>query len=235
MERFDSLPRNAVEGWPQQLVKHPPLERVPFHYHAVEEWLQVMHGALTFVAPGGAEIPVTTGQALRLPPGEVHRVDIGPDGTSYEMWTARDERDDMFAHPVSEDLLALIARNLTLPEVENRWDRRNRDQPTPRDREDETFLLETLSPALVFRTGKGGYLDRGHYLRRPPPNPLFVRSSSGSVQVLHEGADSLLLSTVVHTSRDDGSTAAFTNVRLFVREDGRWMCRVWLNSPDHCE
>jgi quercetin dioxygenase-like cupin family protein len=232
MERFESMPRNAVEGWPLQNVTHPPLEQVAFHYHTVEEWLEVKRGALSFVAPGGLEIRVAAGQSLRIPPGEVHRVDIGPEGTTYDMWTPRVERTHPFAHPVSDELLALIRDNLMLPEVENRWDRRNRDQPTSQDHEDEVFFRELLSAALIFRTAAGGYLDLGRYLRRPPPNPASARASSGSVQVLSEAADTILLSTAVQTTGPDGRVRSFANLRLFAIEEDRWKCRAWINSPE---
>lgn len=228
MERFDAMPRKAVEGWPRQDVAHPAGEHVPFHYHDMEELLEVTLGALRFVTPGGREFPVTKGQALRIPPGEVHRVDIGPEGASYHMWTPREERDGAFPHRVSDELLALLTDNLAVPDVENRWERRNRAQLSQEDRDDEAFLMKLLSGMLIFRTAGGSYLDSGQYLRRPQPDPVFVKSTSGSIQVLHETSDTVLLSTVVETSRP----ASYTNVRLFVKEEGTWKCRVWLNSPE---
>lgn len=141
MKRFDSMPREAVEGWPWQDVAHPAGEHVPFHYHDIEELLEVMLGALRFVTPGGREFPVTRGQALRIPPGEVHRVDIGPEGASYHMWKPHEERDGAFPHRVSDELLTLLRDNLALPDVENRWERRNRAQLSQKDRDDELHRL----------------------------------------------------------------------------------------------
>jgi hypothetical protein len=232
MERFDSMPREAAEGWLWQDVAHPAGEQMPFHYHDIEELLEVTLGALRFVTPGGREFSVTRGQALRIPPGEVHRVDIGPEAASYHMWTPREERDGAFPHRVSEELLTLLKDNLALPDVENRWERRNRARPSQEDGDDEAFLLNMLLGMLIFRTAKGLYLDRGQYLRRPQPEPAIVRSTSGSIQVIHETSDTALLSTVVETSRSNGARASSSNVRLFVKEEGAWKCRVWLNSPE---
>jgi hypothetical protein len=76
--------------------------------------------------------------------------------------------DQTFAHQVSDEHLRLIKRNLSLPEVENRWEQRNRAELSKRDREDESFLRDLLSSALTFRTVKGSYLDRDGYLGPPP-------------------------------------------------------------------
>jgi len=236
MDRHESMPAGVVAGWTTREETHPPGERVDFHYHRVEEWLEVVRGGICFFTVGARDIskrgiPVSVGQALRIPPGEVHRAEIGPEGVNYRMWMPRSDAEG-FTQRLQDDLLRLIEENLALPEVENRWELRNRDEPGPGDRENEAFLRSLLSPALTFRTVMGSYLDLPRYLARPAPKSPSVRSSSGTVQILHAGADSLLLSTVVETRAPDGTTAAFTNARLFVREDARWKLRVWLNARE---
>jgi hypothetical protein len=230
MERHDSIPTGAVEGWQSREVSHPAGERIAFHHHRAEEWLEVLRGGIRFFTLGERELPAAASQAVHIAPGEVHRAEIGPEGVSYRMWMPRSEDDPWFTHRVGDEMLALLRENLTLPEVENRWEARNRAAPSPTDREDEAFLRALLSAALTFRTAKGGFLDRGRYLARPPPAQPVVRSSRGTVQVLHASAESVLLSTVVETRAPDGTGAAFENARLFVREDGRWKCRVWWNT-----
>jgi quercetin dioxygenase-like cupin family protein len=232
MKLFDSIPRQAVEGWRARDVSHAAGEAVPFHYHSIEEWLEVNRGSLRFFTAGGQEFEVPNGRALQIPPGEVHRVDIGAEGVSYRMLTPDEPHDGSFSHQVSDELLALIEKNLALPAVENRWERRNRAEPSSADRQDEALLLGLLSSSLIFRTAKSSYLDRQHYLERLSSNPPVVRSTSGSVQILHQTSDTVLLSTTVETAREDGVRALFTNVRLFIREEATLKCRVWLNYPD---
>src|SRR5258708_38277213 len=59
---------------------------VGFHYHDVEEWLQVTEGKATFVSAGGMQYPLDVGDVLQIPRGEVHNVEIGPGGVDYQIW-----------------------------------------------------------------------------------------------------------------------------------------------------
>lgn len=106
--------------------------------------------------------------------------------------------------------------------------RENLMVPGQEDAGSTAFFSALLSSDLVFRTAGGALLDRDGFLARG-----FVdrkRRSDGSVQVLHRTAApwSLLLATGVLVPGEGG----FTNVRLFVREEDRIRCRIWLNYPD---
>jgi hypothetical protein len=61
------------------------------------------------------------GEALNIQPGEVQRVEIGPEGVKYQMWLPLDMSGKTFQHKLDAQDMALVRRNLELPEVENRW------------------------------------------------------------------------------------------------------------------
>ena len=61
-------------------------QSLKFHYHDVEEWLQVRQGEMSFVSAKGHIYRVEAGRILEIPRGEVHRVEIGPSGVEYQMW-----------------------------------------------------------------------------------------------------------------------------------------------------
>lgn len=230
MQKSLDVPQNVrgTPGWPMRPMSHRAGPPVHDHYHDVEEWLQVQEGEMTFFTAGGTPCKLAKGDALRILPGEVHHVEIGPADVRYSMWTTVTESAAAFDHPVSDELRKLIQRNLDLPAVENRWDKRNRVELSAESRKDREILEDLLSENLTFRTAKGIYLGREQYLNREPGTE---RTSSGSVQILHETASTLLLSTVVETG-SGGAKAAFTNIRLFVKEGGAWKCSVWMNFPE---
>jgi Cupin domain len=252
MEKNPPVPRQQL-NWVSELVEHRLGEDAPFHYHEVEEWLQVQEGKITFFPAGelmglGAPYPCVQGDVLRIPQGEVHRVEIGSAVVKYQMWTPVPSG-SCFQRKIDRDLEELIRRNLQLPGVENRYDERKRNprDPTPQDQQDDQFLDDFVSEALTMRTAGGGILDRRAYLTRGPAP--FTRSPSPSVRILHKtpprnappGApgtappdhESLLLSTVVHTTGGPGGPQQITNLRLFGKEDSRvWKCRVWVNYPE---
>ena len=47
MKWHKTIPDHAVDGWPWKDVRHDPGSE-PFHYHDVEEWLEVREGTITF-------------------------------------------------------------------------------------------------------------------------------------------------------------------------------------------
>ena len=226
-------------GWAELLVEHQAGEGAPFHYHEVEEWLRVVEGQVTFFSAGElvgrpTQQICVTGDVLRIPQGEVHRVEVGPAGVKYWMWTPVPSW-PCFQRKLDPDLEDLIKRNLTLPEVENRYDERIRtgDTPTPQDQEDDKFLTAFVSTALTMRTARGGLLDHAGYTTRG--GAAFIRGPSASIRILHRTTDpeSVLLSTVVHTTDwYTGTRQQITNIRHFVKEDRVWKCRIWVNYPE---
>jgi hypothetical protein len=53
MEKYRIMPGQVVDGWPSEDVHHlPGSEPVDFHYHDVEEWLEVLEGTITFFTAG---------------------------------------------------------------------------------------------------------------------------------------------------------------------------------------
>jgi quercetin dioxygenase-like cupin family protein len=90
MELLSSMNHGEVAGWRSREVAHRPCQTVTFYFHEVEEWLEVLEGRVTFYTAGGRPFCIDPGQALRIPQGEVHRVEIGPDGVLYRMWLPAD-------------------------------------------------------------------------------------------------------------------------------------------------
>jgi hypothetical protein len=39
-----------LTDWVASIERHPAAQQVPFHYHDVEEWLQVREGEMSFVS-----------------------------------------------------------------------------------------------------------------------------------------------------------------------------------------
>jgi hypothetical protein len=217
MKVYPEVSGERLNGWISRDVRHPPgAAPVDFHYHDVEEWLELLEGSITFFTARDQPYTLAAGQALNIQPGEVHRANIGPGGAMYRMWLPVDLRDDTFQHRLDEQDLALVRRNLELPEAENRWDAR-----APGSRE---FLDDFTSEALIFRNAKGRFLGKKAYLERPPAT--VARAPSDTVCILYKDADHVLLSTVVQAGD------LYSNTRFFVRADGSWKCRVWMNFPE---
>ena len=216
MKIYPQVPQGLVNGWVASTERHEPGEKVPFHYHDVEEWLQVQKGDIRFFSAGGREHHLGVGQALEIPRGEVHRVEIGAHGVEYRMWIPVDVREAGFANVLDGEAEALIKKNLLVPSAE--------------DRGDGPFFDDFLSEQLTFRTASGTVLDKAGFTSRGFTNRN--RLPSDSVRVLHQGPDSVLLSTMVGVPGDGGRIQFFSNERLFVREGNTLACRVWLNYPE---
>jgi hypothetical protein len=209
-----------VDGWATSIERHDPGKTYPFHYHTVEEWLEVRRGAICFFSASGCEYRLVEGMALWIPQGEVHRVEVGSNGVDYRMWTPVEVSDGPFAHNLDPDFLALIETNLKVPQVEDNEDRESFRK----------FFDDFLAPELTFRTAPGGLLRKDGFLARPVGDVR--RESSGSVCILHASSESLLLATVVHTRpRAGGPRSSFANIRLFVKEGNVRKCLIWLNYP----
>jgi hypothetical protein len=236
MKRFAKMPHELVDGWPSSIQRHDGGEQFALHYHDVEEWLEVLEREICFVSAGGHEYPLVKGEALRIPQGEAHRVQVGSGGVEYRMWLSVEVRGQPFMRPLdTEDILGLIRDNLAVPGNENLLlARENPNDPEVENRwqQAEAFFRGLLSEQLLFRTARGALLNKDAFLARPRPDTEVERSSSGSVRILHKSDESVILSTVVYTRPGTaGPQDAYSNTRLFVKEGESWKCRVWLNYP----
>jgi mannose-6-phosphate isomerase-like protein (cupin superfamily) len=93
MKKYQRMPDQLVVCWVDEDVGEEP-GKVDFHYHSVEEWLQILKGEMTFFSAGNRhKYPLGEGQALNIPQGEVHRVEIGSSGVTYRMWTPLETED----------------------------------------------------------------------------------------------------------------------------------------------
>jgi len=231
MKIHSSVPRAAIDGWQPTDVNYPVGSgSVGFHYHDVGEWLQLLEGTMTFFTLRDHPYAVATGGALNIDPGEVHRVEIGPEGARYRMWLLVDMSGKTFQHKLEDEDVVFLKKNLDLPESENRWDQRG-PEATVVGNADAEVLDNFTSAELVFRNAKGEYLGKKAYLKRPPA-PV-TRIPSDTVCILYKDTQHLLLSTVVQTkSFATGAREFYSNTRFFVKEDGLWKCRVWLNLPE---
>lgn len=233
MNKYPSMPRQLVDRWRLSEPSHPPGQRVPFHYHNAEEWLEVLEGKISFFSAGEVEYRLVEGEALEIPQGEVHRVEIGPERVRYQMWVPVDTGEPFESHMLDDEDLSLVRKNLELPLVENQWDRKNPEALTTEDDKNRAFLDDFLSMQLTFRSAAGKIFEKTQYMARGPGDP---RLPSDCIRILHKstGKDSetVLLSTVVHTQPKEGPRKSFSNYRLFVKEAGIWRCRVWMNHPD---
>lgn len=214
MKIHSNIPDEITNQWTSGIERHAGKEQVAFHYHDVEEWLQVVNGQIRFFSAGEQEYPLNTGQILQIPRGEVHRVEFGPDGVEYRMWVPTAANREHFANRLNEEDIRLIKDNLDLPKAED-----NGDIP---------FFNGFLSEQLLFRTATGVELDKAGFIKRGFRNRNRL---SDSIRVLYKGLDCVLISAVV-TIEEGGAAQSFLNARLFVREGSTFECRVWLNSPE---
>jgi quercetin dioxygenase-like cupin family protein len=236
MIKYQSVPHQLVEGLSSRNMTHDPGKQIDFHYHDAEEWLEVLKGKITFF-PAGAltsagepSYSVVTGQALKIPRGEIHRVEVGPEGVTYQMWVPI--YDEFSSNILDEEEISLVRRNLQLPDIENRWQARNPDSLTSVDEKDREFLNDFLSMDLIFRTGSGHLIEgKLAFLDRQPDD--IIRKPSASIRILHKSPESVYLYSVVHTQSKDGNNRkSFSNYRLFVKEENMWKCRLWINYPE---
>lgn len=199
MRKYMSMPRELVDGWPTTVERHEAGESAPLHFHQVEEWLEVQQGDVWFYSAGKREEYVGEGAALNIPRGEVHSVQVGPKGVEYRMWVPEQVADETFQQDLDAENLDLIAKNLEVPGAEN-------SKGSPRNPEYfRRFFDQFLSDALTLRTADGAILSKVGFLNRDPGPD--VREASDSLQILHRYADSVLISTVVHTRPKEGGDA----------------------------
>jgi glyoxylase I family protein len=98
---------------------------------------------------------------------------------------------------------------------------------------DLQYLRDVLHEELVFRRADGTVVGKVEYL-----DGLAARSYDlMDVEVLdvQEGAESAVVDVVVTARGTSGGKpfgGSFRNVRTFVRDNGRWRCRVWINTRE---
>jgi hypothetical protein len=243
MQQYSTVIDGLVEGLVTETNTHEAGRQFPYHYHEVDEWLQIQQGGMTFFPAAGLEpaidfatdiplaVSLSAGDVLFLPRGEIHRVEIGANGVTYQLWTQPYQ--EPFAKPLDDALIDLVTKNLRLPNAENCWDARNQEALTKEDELSMNFLGSFVSNDLTFRTAGGKlFIGKDAYLNRKPAD--ITRYPSVSVYLLDKKDESILLSTVVKTRpKGEGSTNSYLNFRLFVMEEKKWKCRLWINYPDN--
>ena len=221
MKIYASMPRQIVHGWVESDEVLEAKGQAGYHYHDVEEWLEVTSGDITFFTLTNQPCKPAVNQALQIPRGEVHRVEAGSKDVKYRMWVPKPgplpDPGGNFAKTLHAEQVELLRDNLRFPYRE--------------DNADRAFFERILSKDLTFCTaagqilqGKEAFFERG-----------FERSdrrSCGSARVLNRTTDSLLLSTVVIVAGGGGPPKSYTNVRHFIQEEGRPKCRLWANYPE---
>lgn len=184
----------------------------------------MIEGRITFSSACGDRHAISQGEALHIPQGELHSVEVGPNGVTYRIWTPELVSDEMFRKEPDQEELALIRKNLKVPDAESRI----YENPC-----DTAFFEHFLSKDLIFRSAGGDiFLGKEKFLDRRPVQ--VTRSSSGSVRVLHKAAGSLIIiATTVHTRpKRGGPRKSFANLRLLVKDDAGWKCLVGMNYPE---
>lgn len=216
-----SIPGKIAQDWNSRLVTHTtPHERVPQHYHDVEEWLYVQRGEATFYAAGGQKAHIVGDRpglprVLHIPRGEVHRVEIGAAGVDYVMWLSEPRDESTFSNILSDEEVSLVNKNLLIPQRE--------------EDADHSFFDSLLSEQLIFRRADGSIIDKERFLANFSKR---ARKASDSVRILSRTPEIILVSTSVTMPSAAGALDAFLNERLFVKENGVWKCRVWWNSRE---
>jgi hypothetical protein len=212
---YAELPEELLDGWDESPQALSADQKAGFHYHDVEEWLRVERGEITFFTLGEERFHVEVNRALRIPRGEVHRAEAGPEGVEYRMFLPIAVPE--FAEKLTEHQLDVLRRNLEFPDHE---DGRGEDGPG--------FFDRALSDDLVFCRANGVVVDKQQFIK-----DAFVdkhRSSAGSVRVLNRTDQGLLISTDVDQV-DAAGTHSFTNLRFLAAEGGTLRCRLWANYP----
>jgi len=216
MKTYSTVPPAMVDGWTTRDSTHPPLEQVPFHFHDAEEWLEVLRGQMTFYSLSGQARTLAAASVLRIPRGEVHRAEIGPEGVSYRMYVPVDSTTG-FTKPLSDDEIDLLRKNLAFPvEEEKKTD------------DAAKFFEPLLANDLAFGRADLNVIGKKSYLEEFTARD---RSSSRTISVLNRSDNGILVSTVVTTGTNTPAPKYFTNIRLFVKEGSDWRLRVWVNYP----
>jgi hypothetical protein len=217
-----------VDGWPGELVPQDA-GTFNYHFHDVEEWLEVQEGEIRFATLGGDQFRCVAGQALNIPLGEVHKVVIPKGGVVYRSWTSRQTRLDPESDAL-QSVITLLSTNLEIPLYENNV---HSVMPEHKGQTGRKRLERIVSKKLLFRNARGDVVGCADYLSGLP-GPL-VREKSTTIRVLHLGENkrrvpTLLLATMVRAREDpEEPWRSFRNLRHFEKGPEGWRCCVWLN------
>ena len=98
-----------------------------------------------------------------------------------------------------------------------------------RDAEAIRKLDELLSPQIVFRRADKSVVGKKEFIDGlSGPSPFATRESSDVVVELR--GDRAFSTSIVTTTKEDGSVNHYRNIRWFARGDGRWLVEYWFND-----
>jgi glyoxylase I family protein len=87
-----------------------------------------------------------------------------------------------------------------------------------------------LHDDLLFRRADGTVVTKQQYLDAVPTRTYGVLDVElGQIEETENGAVVLVLVRAEGTSNGKAFKGTYRNTRLFVRESGAWLCRVWIN------
>lgn len=93
------------------------------------------------------------------------------------------------------------------------------------------FFTDLLSDDLVFRRASGKVVGKSGpegFIEGLKNNPFKSRVAE-DISVHPVGNRVLVTVVVVGTRNDDGSVHRYRNIRLFSRQDSRWILECWYN------
>ena len=184
-----------TQNWISRKVAHPANLKVDFHFHSVEEWLKVLSGSGSFYRVNGTEVLIVEGDILHIPQGEIHRVDVGPEGLLYEMYIPMEISSGSFSNPLDQREIQLMLTHLNLPVY---GDRRDSDRMhNVFGGYSEVMLKDLMSDGFSFRTATGRIMDKDGYLARDTDDATREVGGNGSLCVLHRCAECIVISSVV--------------------------------------
>ena len=157
-----------VQNCTSRKVAQPAGLKVDFHFHGVEEWLEVLSGSGTFYSINETDVPIDRGDILHIPQGEVHLVDVGEEGLLYQMYIPTDISPSSFSNPLDRDELRLLLTHFNLPSVENGRDSDRRNGVVGGYL--EVMLEDLISDGISFRNAAGKIMDKKKFLGRDASN-----------------------------------------------------------------
>jgi hypothetical protein len=96
---------------------------------------------------------------------------------------------------------------------------------------DLAFLANVLHDDLLFRRADGSTVTKGEYLAAARHRRYDVLDSR--IVDVEVGSDGAVVTAQVRAAGvADGTRfgGVFPNIRLFVLDNGRWRCKLWINS-----
>ena len=121
---------------------------------------------------------------------------------------------------------------MTAESDEDRLERTNlsiADWEQKRDADSIQKLDEILSPELVFRRADKTVVGKREFMEGlTKPSPFATRESETDAVEVH--GDRALVTLTVVTSKEDGTTGRYRNIRMFIRRDEHWRLEFWFND-----